>query len=78
MRLTAASDGAPKFPRSLELGFLLHYYRFSGESQVLEMLAFTLEKMARGGIYDQLAGGFHRYTVDCALVGAPLRKDALR
>jgi hypothetical protein len=60
--------GAPKFPRSLELGFLLHYYRHSGEAQVLEKLAFTLEKMARGGIYDQLGGGFHRYTVDAAWV----------
>jgi uncharacterized protein YyaL (SSP411 family) len=59
---------APKFPRSLELGFLLQYYRFSGEHQVLEKLAFTLEKMARGGIYDQLGGGFHRYTVDGAWV----------
>ncbi|MBI4643557.1 MAG: thioredoxin domain-containing protein [Deltaproteobacteria bacterium] len=60
--------GAPKFPRSLELGFLLHYYRFSGEFPVLEKLAFSLEKMARGGIYDQLGGGFHRYTVDGAWV----------
>jgi uncharacterized protein YyaL (SSP411 family) len=60
--------GAPKFPRSLELGFFLHYYRFSGEFQVLEKLAFTLEKMARGGIYDQLGGGFHRYTVDAQWV----------
>ncbi|MDP3182652.1 MAG: thioredoxin domain-containing protein [Desulfobaccales bacterium] len=59
---------APKFPRSLELGFLLHYYRFWGEAQALEKLAFTLEKMARGGIYDQLGGGFHRYTVDAAWV----------
>ena len=60
--------GAPKFPRSLELGFLLHYYRLSGDAQVLDKLAFTLEKMARGGIYDQLGGGFHRYTVDAAWV----------
>ncbi|MHB8069683.1 MAG: thioredoxin domain-containing protein [Desulfobaccales bacterium] len=55
---------APKFPLSLEWSFLLHYYRYSGETQFLEKLAFTLEKMARGGIYDQLGGGFHRYTVD--------------
>ena len=58
--------GAPKFPRSLELGFLLHYHRLPGEAPVLEKLAFSLEKMARGGIYDQLGGGFHRYTVDAA------------
>lgn len=59
---------APKFPLSLEWSFLLHYYRYAGEAQFLEKLAFTLEKMARGGIYDQLGGGFHRYTVDAAWV----------
>jgi uncharacterized protein YyaL (SSP411 family) len=58
--------GAPKFPRSLELEFLFHYDHLSGEAQVLEKLSFTLEKMARGGIYDQLGGGFHRYSVDAA------------
>jgi uncharacterized protein YyaL (SSP411 family) len=58
----------PKFPLSLEWSFALHYYRYAGESQFLEKLAFTLEKMARGGIYDQLGGGFHRYTVDAAWV----------
>ena len=59
---------APKFPRSLELDFLFHYYNFSAEPPVLPQLAFTLEKMARGGIYDQLGGGFHRYSVDAAWV----------
>jgi uncharacterized protein len=59
---------APKFPRSLELDFLFHYYRLSGETLVVEKLAFTLEKIARGGIYDQLGGGFHRYSVDEAWV----------
>jgi uncharacterized protein YyaL (SSP411 family) len=60
--------GAPKFPRALELGFLLHYYRSQGAPQVLEKVALSLEKMALGGIYDQLGGGFHRYTVDEAWV----------
>jgi uncharacterized protein YyaL (SSP411 family) len=59
---------APKFPRSLELDFLLHYVHLSGETPVLAQLGFTLEKMARGGIYDQLGGGFHRYSVDAAWV----------
>jgi uncharacterized protein YyaL (SSP411 family) len=59
---------APKFPRSLELEFLCHYYRLSGEASLLKNLAFGLEKMARGGIYDQLGGGFHRYSVDAAWV----------
>jgi uncharacterized protein YyaL (SSP411 family) len=58
--------GVPKFPRSLELDFLFHYYHFSGEEPVLAQLGYTLEKMARGGIYDQLGGGFHRYSVDAA------------
>ena len=60
--------GAPKFPRSLELDFLFHFYHLSGEAQDLKKLGFTLEKMARGGIYDQLGGGFHRYSVDEAWV----------
>jgi uncharacterized protein len=60
--------GAPKFPRSLEFGFMLHYHHLSRDPQVLEKLGFTLEKMARGGIYDQLGGGFHRYAVDGAWV----------
>jgi uncharacterized protein YyaL (SSP411 family) len=57
---------APKFPRALELEFLCHYYHLAGDPQVLDNLAFSLEKMARGGIYDQLGGGFHRYSVDAA------------
>jgi uncharacterized protein YyaL (SSP411 family) len=57
---------APKFPRSLELDFLFHYYHLANEALVLEKLAFSLEKLARGGIYDQLGGGFHRYSVDAA------------
>jgi hypothetical protein len=60
--------GAPKFPRSLELEFLLHDFRLRGDAQMLEKAAFSLEKMARGGIYDQLGGGFHRYAVDAAWV----------
>jgi len=56
--------GAPKFPEALELGFLVHYYRFAGEDRAREMVGFTLDKMARGGIYDQLGGGFHRYATD--------------
>ncbi len=59
---------APKFPRSLELEFLFHYYHLSGEADILTNLAFGLEQMARGGIYDQLGGGFHRYSVDAAWV----------
>jgi uncharacterized protein YyaL (SSP411 family) len=56
--------GAPKFPHSLELSFLLRYWRRTQDPEALHMVEFSLEKMARGGIYDQLGGGFHRYTVD--------------
>ncbi len=56
--------GAPKFPQPMGLEFLLRYHKRTGEEQALSMVEHTLEKMARGGIYDQLGGGFHRYAVD--------------
>ena len=56
--------GAPKFPHSLELSFVLRYWRRTQDPDALQLVEFSLEKMARGGIYDQLGGGFHRYTVD--------------
>ena len=57
-------QGAPKFPPSLDLGFWARYYHRTARAEVLDRMTFTLEKMAAGGIYDQLRGGFHRYTVD--------------
>ncbi|MGI9035145.1 MAG: thioredoxin domain-containing protein [Pyrinomonadaceae bacterium] len=56
--------GAPKFPPSMPLEFLLRYYKRTGDENALEMVKKTCDKMARGGIYDQLGGGFHRYAVD--------------
>jgi uncharacterized protein YyaL (SSP411 family) len=56
--------GAPKFPQAMVLDFLLREYHRSGNSLTLRMVERSLEKMARGGIYDQLGGGFHRYSVD--------------
>ena len=56
--------GSPKFPHPSALELLIDWYARSGEEQVLTVIATTLEKMARGGVYDQLAGGFHRYSVD--------------
>jgi uncharacterized protein len=67
-RVHGGFGGAPKFPRALELGFLLTQYRRAGDQEALDMVALSLEKMARGGIYDQVGGGFHRYTVDGAWV----------
>ena len=56
--------GAPKFPPAMSLEFLLRYYKRTGNENALEMVKFTAGKMAEGGIYDQLGGGFHRYAVD--------------
>lgn len=56
--------GAPKFPQAMSMDFLLRYWYRTGEQKALEMVSFTAKKMARGGIYDQLGGGFHRYAVD--------------
>ncbi len=55
---------APKFPQPMALEFLLRYWRRSGDAGALDMVRLTLTRMARGGIYDQLGGGFHRYSVD--------------
>jgi uncharacterized protein YyaL (SSP411 family) len=55
---------APKFPGSMALSFLLRYWKSKGSKKALEMAERTLEKMAQGGIYDHLGGGFHRYSVD--------------
>ena len=55
---------APKFPHASAVDLLLERYQQTGEKHLLAMAETTLEKMARGGVYDQLAGGFHRYSVD--------------
>ena len=55
---------APKFPHSAALDLLMDRYTNSGDEQLRTVFVSTLEKMANGGIYDQLAGGFHRYSVD--------------
>jgi len=60
----AGFGGAPKFPPSMVLDFLLRHYRRTGDDEALAMVAQTCERMARGGMYDQLAGGFARYSVD--------------
>ncbi|WP_018351614.1 thioredoxin domain-containing protein [Longispora albida] len=55
---------APKFPPSMVLLFLLRHHERTGSIEALEMARHTCEQMARGGMYDQLAGGFARYSVD--------------
>ncbi len=55
---------APKFPHPATLDLVIDQYARSGDEQLRNVFVTTLEKMARGGVYDQLAGGFHRYSVD--------------
>jgi len=55
---------APKFPRPVSFHFLLRHYAASGNQEALDMTLHTLREMAKGGMCDQLGGGFHRYSVD--------------
>jgi len=55
---------APKFPQSMALDWLMHYYFYTHQAEALQHALFSLEQMVRGGIYDQLAGGFARYATD--------------
>ncbi|MGI9536642.1 MAG: thioredoxin domain-containing protein, partial [Desulfocapsaceae bacterium] len=55
---------SPKFPRPVVLSFLFDYFVSTGESKAKQMALHTLDKMAAGGMNDQLGGGFHRYSVD--------------
>jgi len=54
----------PKFPNPMSLALVLRGYRRTGDRALLDPVLFSLEKMARGGLFDQLGGGFHRYSVD--------------
>ena len=56
--------GAPKFPRPSVYNFLLRYHSRTKNQEALEMVLLTLREMAKGGMHDQLGGGFHRYSVD--------------
>ncbi len=56
--------GAPKFPPAMNLEFLVRTYARGGDEQALEIVKNTCKKMAAGGIYDQIGGGFHRYSTD--------------
>jgi uncharacterized protein YyaL (SSP411 family) len=64
----AGFGGAPKFPPSALLEGLMRHYERTGDEVVWQVVALTAEAMARGGIYDQLRGGFARYAVDAAWV----------
>jgi uncharacterized protein YyaL (SSP411 family) len=55
---------APKFPQPIALTLLLNRWKHSGDEELLSAATLTLDRMARGGLYDQLGGGFHRYSTD--------------
>ncbi len=63
-RLYGGFGSSPKFPTSHNLSLLLRYWKRFSDSKALEMVEFTLTKMAQGGMYDHLGGGFHRYSTD--------------
>src|SRR5438270_11237082 len=54
----------PKFPQPGMLDLLIDQYVLTGNNELRNVFVITLERMANGGVYDQLAGGFHRYSVD--------------
>jgi uncharacterized protein YyaL (SSP411 family) len=63
-RTNGGFGGAPKFPPAMNLEFLLHAHYRTASVKALEMVEHTARKMSEGGMYDQLGGGFHRYSVD--------------
>lgn len=65
-RAQGGFGGAPKFPTAMSLEFLLHYHSLTGDAESKDHVQLSLEQMVRGGIYDQLGGGFARYATDKA------------
>ncbi len=65
-RIEGGFGGAPKFPGTMTLRFLLNYHYFTKNEEALNHALFSLDKMISGGIYDQLGGGFARYATDRA------------
>ena len=63
-RVHGGWGGSPKFPQPMALEFLLRHHHVTGDPLALQMVSQTLEAISRGGMYDQLGGGFHRYSVD--------------
>jgi uncharacterized protein len=58
------TTGAPKFPQPMIWDSVLRFWKRTGNPRALDMVEHTLTRMARGGMYDQIGGGFHRYSVD--------------
>jgi hypothetical protein len=70
--------GAPKFPQTMSLDFVLRHWARRGMEEALAIASHSFKQMARGGIYDQIGGGFARYTGRCRLARPALRENALR
>ena len=62
--LMGGFGGAPKFPHAMALDFLLRRWARTSDAHALHIVRHSFHQMARGGIYDQVGGGFHRYAVD--------------
>ncbi len=63
-KMNGGFGSQPKFPQPMNLAFLLRTFARNGDQTALDHALLTLKKMARGGMYDQIGGGFHRYSVD--------------
>jgi uncharacterized protein len=63
-RIEGGFGRAPKFPQTFTIQYLLHYYYHTKNQEALDQACLSLEKMIQGGIYDQLGGGFARYSTD--------------
>ena len=63
-KLDGGFGQAPKFPQTFSIRFLLQFYYYTGEKEALDQATISLDKMICGGIYDQLGGGFSRYSTD--------------
>ena len=63
-RVEGGFGGSPKFPQTFSIRFLLQYFYFTGSREALDQAVLSLDKMIQGGIYDQLGGGFARYSTD--------------
>ena len=66
--LAGGFGGAPKFPQAMTLDFVLRRWGRTGDEQALDIVSHSFRRMMRGGIYDHVGGGFHRYTVDARWV----------
>ena len=65
---------APKFPQTFSIQFLLRYHHITNNEEALQQALFSLNKMIEGGIYDQIGGGFARYSTDTEWLAPTLKK----